>query len=237
MKLHIFIFFLIGLLIGSSLSAQQSVLPSGKTIYIPKDFQGMDLQNPESKWSYRRMACTENFVIFWEKGFGNDLSNPPQLEGHDMKVDLPNLMGKLESFYRFFRDTLEFSRPGSKCDKYRMMVMLNYSLEGTAYGGDYDGEIGALWIAPNRVQDKKLNCIAHELGHSFQAQISCDGQGEAWGGCGFMGPTPGKIEGVLPNLGLGLRIEVQPRMNVRLDFGRDMVNKQNLFYFNMTEAF
>ena len=57
------------------------------------------------------------------------------------------------------------------------------------------------------------------------------------GGCGFMGPTPGKIEGVLPNLGLGLRIEVQPRMNVRLDYGRDMVNKQNLFYFNMTEAF
>ena len=42
----------------------------------------------------------------------------------------------------------------------------------------------------------------------------------AWGGCGFMGPTPGKIEGVLPNLGLGLRIEVQPRMNVRLDYGR-----------------
>ncbi|WP_290082174.1 BamA/TamA family outer membrane protein, partial [Bacteroides acidifaciens] len=59
----------------------------------------------------------------------------------------------------------------------------------------------------------------------------------AWGGCGFMGPTPGKIEGVLPNLGVGLRIEVQPRMNIRLDLGRDMVNKQNLFYFNMTEAF
>lgn len=59
----------------------------------------------------------------------------------------------------------------------------------------------------------------------------------AWGGCGFMGPTPGKIEGILPNVGVGLRIEVQPRMNVRLDLGRNMVNKQNLFYFNMTEAF
>ena len=59
----------------------------------------------------------------------------------------------------------------------------------------------------------------------------------AWGGCGFMGPTPGKIEGVLPNAGLGLRIEVQPRMNVRLDFGRNFINRQNLFYFNMTEAF
>ncbi len=59
----------------------------------------------------------------------------------------------------------------------------------------------------------------------------------AWGGCGFMGPNPGKIEGVLPNAGLGLRIEVQPRMNIRFDIGRNMINKQNLFYFNMTEAF
>ena len=59
----------------------------------------------------------------------------------------------------------------------------------------------------------------------------------AWGGCGFMGPNPGKVEGVLPNAGLGLRIEVQPRMNVRLDLGRDFTNRQNLFYFNMTEAF
>lgn len=59
----------------------------------------------------------------------------------------------------------------------------------------------------------------------------------AWGGCGFMGPNPAKVEGVLPNLGVGFRVEVQPRMNVRLDLGRDLVNKQNLFYFNMTEAF
>ncbi len=59
----------------------------------------------------------------------------------------------------------------------------------------------------------------------------------AWTGCGFMGPAPAKIEGVLPNVGIGLRVEIQPRMNVRLDYGRDMVNNQNLFYFNMTEAF
>jgi hypothetical protein len=49
-----------------------------------------------------------------------------------------------------------------------------------------------------------------------------------------MGPTMGKIEGVLPNAGVGLRIEVQPRMNVRLDFGRNFANDQSLFYFNMT---
>ena len=58
-----------------------------------------------------------------------------------------------------------------------------------------------------------------------------------WGGCGFMGPNPVDIEGVLPNYGVGLRIEVQPRMNVRLDLGKNTVNNQTLFYFNMTEAF
>ena len=59
----------------------------------------------------------------------------------------------------------------------------------------------------------------------------------AWAGCGFMGPNPAKIEGVLPNYGIGLRIEVQPRMNVRFDLGKNTVNNQTLFYFNMTEAF
>ena len=164
-------------------------LPDGKAIFIPQDLQGMDLQNPNSKWSYHRMACTDNFVILWEKGFGNDLSNPPLLEGQSMKIDLENLKQKLEQFYTYYYETLQFARKGSNCDKYRMMVMLNYSLEGTAYGGDYDGVIGALWVTPSRLQDSKLNCIAHELGHSFQAQISCDKQGDAWGGCGFFEMT------------------------------------------------
>lgn len=177
--------FVLSILMSSILTAQNVPLPSGKAIYVPKDLQQMDLQNPDSKWSYHRMAHSENFAVFWEKGFGNDLSAPPPLEGHSMKVDLTNLLQKLETFYVYFRDTLKFVKPGSKSEKYRMMVMLNYSLEGTAYGGDYDQQIGALWIAPNRIQDTKLNCIAHELGHSFQAQISCDGEGEAWGGSGF----------------------------------------------------
>jgi hypothetical protein len=151
--MHKYILFLFLLSITFSAKARNTAfsvvpLPPGKSIYIPKDLQGMDLQNPASRWSYHRMAYTENFVIFWEKGFGNDLGNPPQLEGHSMKVDLPGLKEKLENFYAYFYHTLQFARQGSKCDKYRMMVMINYSLEGTAYGGDYDGQIGALWIAP-----------------------------------------------------------------------------------------
>lgn len=170
-------------------NGQNVKLPEEKEIYIPKELQQNDFYNPESKWSFHRMVTTPNFVVFWEKGFGDDLSKAPDLEGHNMKVDMKNLLEKLESFYAYYRDTLKFVLPGSKSERYRMMVMLNYSLEGTAYGGDYDQQIGALWIAPNRVQDKKLNCIAHELGHSFQSQVGCDGQGESWGGGGIFEMT------------------------------------------------
>ena len=69
-----------------------------------------------------------------------------------------------------------------------MQVTL-YSLDGTAYGGTYDNFIGALWVAPNRIQDEKMNCMAHELGHSFQLQIPADSVGDAWGGSGFFEMT------------------------------------------------
>ncbi|MBQ0023525.1 MAG: hypothetical protein KBT29_09845 [Prevotellaceae bacterium] len=170
-----------------SLVAQQALFsaPPGKEIYIPKDLRENDFSNAESQWSYSRMAYTDDIVVFWEKPFGEDLSKAPNLEGQNMKVDMDNLLNRLQSFYDYFKNDLRFIHSGSKAEKYRMMVMLNYSLEGTAYGGDYDNTIGALWIAPNRVQDKKLNCIAHELGHSFQSQIGCDGTGESWGGGGI----------------------------------------------------
>ncbi len=161
------------------------VTHQGKAIYIPNDLWGMDLNDPKSKWSFHRMVSTPDVALFWAPEFGDNIATAPDLDGNNMKVDLANLMGKLQTFYNFFYNDLAFVKEGTKADKYKMMVMLDYSLEGTAYGGDYDGQIGALWIAPNRVQDVPLNCIAHELGHSFQLQISCDGEGDGWGGAGF----------------------------------------------------
>ncbi len=167
------------------IQAQETVgykIPEGKAIYIPEELRSNDFTKKDSKWSYYRMAYTPNVVCFWEKGFGDDLSKAPDIDGHKMTIDLQNLLSRVEYFYNVYRDMMEFTLPGSKADKYRMMIMLNYSLEGTAYGGSYDNEIGALWIAPNRVQDKTLNCIAHEIGHSFQIQISCDGLSGGGGG-------------------------------------------------------
>ena len=174
-----------------------------KKIYIPEDLRGMDLQADTSKWSFNRSAETNDLIFMWERGFGQDVSNPPMLDGKPMAFNLNNLIDCVQAFYTFFRDTLGFVKPqsnlspltshlsplSSKADEYKMMVMVMYSLDGTAYGGTYDNFIGALWVAPNRIQDQKMNCMAHELGHSFQLQIPADSVGDAWGGSGFFEMT------------------------------------------------
>ena len=58
-----------------------------------------------------------------------------------------------------------------------------------------------------------------------------------WAGVGAIGPNSRDWAKALPNYGLGLRIEVQPRMNFRIDFGKDPISGNTLMYFNMTEAF
>ncbi len=168
------------LLLAFSLSGRAQ-----KQIYIPEDLQGMDLQSDTSRWSLRRSVQTDDIIVMWERGFGADPANPPRLEGKPMSFDVGQLTSRVQSFYDFYRDTLQFLQPGSNAERYKMMVMVNYSLEGTAYGGTYDNCIGALWVAPNRIQDRTMNCMAHELGHSFQLQIPADGAGEAWGGSPF----------------------------------------------------
>ncbi len=182
-------FFLALLLLASVSANAQLATDPGKRIYIPEDLRHMRLDNDSSMWSWKRSAETRDLIFMWQKGFGHDLQNPPQLDGKPMGVNLSVLMDRVQSFYTFFHDTLRFSQPGSKADQYKMMVMLQYSLDGTAYGGTYDNFIGALWVAPNRIQDHTMNCMAHELGHSFQAQIMADSIGDAWGGSGFFEMT------------------------------------------------
>ena len=56
------------------------------------------------------------------------------------------------------------------------------------------------------------------------------------GGLGFIGEDFGDFGGhELPNVGIGYRLEVQPRRNLRLDlgWGYDEIG----FYLNFTEAF
>lgn len=166
-------------------------------------------------------------------------------------VDLRGIMyqkwlGSDKNFYRLELDYRQYKSVGqrkvlawtlqSKNTFGQHIPLTKYALSGTPFDlrGYYMGQY----------RDKSSHVALVEYRQMFNTdrstwlkRITSHLGYVAWGGVGFMGPTPGKIEGVLPNAGLGLRIEVQPRMNVRFDYGRNFVNKQSLFYFNMTEAF
>ena len=156
------------------------------------------------------------------------------------------IFGSNNNFYRLELDYRQYKQVGnrkvlawtaqSKNVFGNDIPLTQYSLTGTPfdlrgyYMGQYRDKSSHVVLAEyrqmfNTDQDTWLKRIINHLGFVV------------WGGCGFMGPTPVRVEGVLPNYGVGLRIEIQPRMNVRLDLGKNTVNNQTLFYFNMTEAF
>jgi len=56
-----------------------------------------------------------------------------------------------------------------------------------------------------------------------------------WLGSGSIADNRSEIDEWIPNLGVGYRLEVQPRMNVRIDFG--IGRESSGLYFNFTEAF
>ena len=153
--------------------------------------------------------------------------------------------GSDNNFYRLELDYRQYKSVGHRKvfawtaqskNVFGNVPLTQYSLTGTPfdlrgyYMGQYRDKSSHVVMAEYRlmINTDRSNWIKRLLHHIGFV---------AWTGCGFMGPTMGKIEGVLPNYGVGLRIEVQPRMNVRLDLGKNTVNDQTLFYFNMTEAF
>ncbi|NME69468.1 BamA/TamA family outer membrane protein [Flammeovirga aprica] len=99
-----------------------------------------------------------------------------------------------------------------------------YDLRGY-YKGQFRHRTAAYMLAEFRSMWNSPSKFVNKLGYTV------------WGGVGMIGPDLLTPEGILPNFGVGLRYEVQPRMNFRIDIGHDPLQKQTLIYFNMTEAF
>ncbi len=204
--------------------------------------------------SYVAAGGTENAYNNFNAGIGflltYDSRDVPANAYRGMYLDIRGMMyakflGSDETFYRLELDYRQYRSVGNRKvlawtaqtqNVFGDVPLTQYALTGTPFNlrGYYMGQY----------RDKSSHIVMAE--YRQMINTACDTWTKqiinhlgfvAWAGCGFMGPTPGKIEGVLPNFGVGLRIEVQPRMNVRLDLGKNTVNNKTLFYFNMTEAF
>lgn len=128
----------------------------------------------DAKWSWHRHAQSEHFFVFWEPQFGPDPNSSDVPAA--LRVDIEDLLAKAEQFYQTNIETLKMVEVGqgkSYLDDYKMQIYILYQTEWLATGSGYDNTIGALWVNPSTCQPVG-STIAHEIGHSFQYQVSCD---------------------------------------------------------------
>ena len=171
----------------------QSQVKDFDKYYKPKEFN-FDMLRNDAKWSWFRSKQSEHFFVFWDAYFGDDPNSSSLAEGD--RVDVDDLLQKAEQFYKTNIDRLGMVVTGqgkSYLDQYKMEI---YLLDPTpewwvATGSGYDDVIGALWVTPSTCKPVG-SVIAHEIGHSFQYQVSCDklltgeGQETSYGmDCGF----------------------------------------------------
>lgn len=93
-----------------------------------------------------------------------------------------------------------------------------------------------------RYRQKTIAYGIVEYRFNFSAGSKPDGSVElsphgvvGWVGAGTLGEGVGSLEGVLPNIGVGYRLAVQGRLNMRVDIG--IGSDSQAFYFNFNEAF
>ena len=147
-----------------------------KTVYIPNEWKNpwpsdsllYKESDPDCKytWSKTRSVETDNFIIFWDKGWGN--TAPDKLASSNYYYfDLNYMKQKLEEYYELEINKLGFVDPvSSNVAKYKIMVLLNHTQTWTCYGGGYDFQVPALWLNP--ATSKPVgSAVAHEVGHSF----------------------------------------------------------------------
>ena len=146
----------------------------GRIVYKPSEFSSMDFMDDDSKWSFKRSKESEHFIVFWEKGFGDNPQSGKVPSG--LRVDIDDLLAKAERFYTTNVETLGMVETGSgrsQLDRYKMEIYLLYQTDWLATGSGYDDKVGALWVNPSTCQPVG-STIGHEIGHSFQYQTYCD---------------------------------------------------------------
>lgn len=107
------------------------------------------------------------------------------------------------------------------------------------FGNPFDLR-GYAW---GKYRDKSMAYGIVEYRHMFMSQEAYERGafwskfgGVAWIGTGTIGNTPADWDKWKLNYGIGLRIQLQPRKNFRLDIGKEPGQKWGI-YMNMTEAF
>ena len=169
---------------AAPLANAQTTAPAnsgGKEVLIPTRItrvpEGNDFNNPDSEYSFKRSKSTDNFVLFWDKEYGDDpMANP--VENRRFNVD--EILKESDRFYNYYVNDLKWvDKDKSFATKYKFLFFVIGGPGGTAFGGSIDNKVGAFWTPATRIHRGPYGVVAHELGHSFQALVRADGAATA----------------------------------------------------------
>lgn len=170
------------LLLALASSAFSMSIYAQKGLYIPREWKNNadtliyseNDPNNQYTWSKTRSKESDNFIVYWDKYYGN--TNPTDAPS-TYSVNIDDLLEKCEGFYAMNIGKLAFcDEKNSNVSKYKMMILLNHTSDWVCYGGGYDNIIGALWLSPSTSKPVG-HSVGHEVGHSFQYQVYADLKG------------------------------------------------------------
>lgn len=166
--------------ITAAVDALETVTQSvDKKIYTAQWSMG-DVTNPDNAYYIGRTRQSKNWILFWEKGYGE---NPSTFTCGSHTIDVDEVLNRAEIAFRFYTDSLKFIKPGfSKTDTYKMVIRLRYDPTAwEATGSGVDDLIGLLTLTPWAAPSRNWQTLYHEIGHCFQYQVHCDnGNQNGW---------------------------------------------------------
>ena len=146
-----------------------------KKIYCSGSACGSDakLKDNDNQWSYTRSYQSKHWIIFWEKGYGDEVPSA-----------VPSIMDMADKCFELYADKLGFitvNQGKSKTDTYKMIIRLYSTSEWKAEGSGIDNQIGMLSLSRWAYTSRGGQTVAHEIGHCFQYQVHCDnGDWNGW---------------------------------------------------------
>ncbi len=165
-------------------AAATSTNKVGKEVLIPEHItrvpDGNNFTNDDSEFCFKHSKSTDNFVLFWDKEYGDDpMANPDPKR----RFNVDEVLKESDRFYDYYLNTLKWvDKDKSYATKYKFLFFVIGGTDGTAFGGDIDNKVGAFWTPATRINHGPYGVVAHELGHSFQALGRADGAASFTGG-------------------------------------------------------
>lgn len=156
---------------GSDFPGSIVLSDPGRILWKPSSYKGNNYQLNSSQWSFRRSMESEHFVVFWEKGFGDDPRKAPS----NYRFDPSAVLRQAENIWRVYVDELGFLVPGkSTTDTYKIQLYVLYQTDWRADASGEDGKTGIGHMSPGALTARGGHTVAHEVGHTFQYLVSAD---------------------------------------------------------------